>query len=178
MRPRTTLGQLIRDRRRALGWTQERLAVTIDEGMTQSDVSRLERDKVGLPRRRRLERLAQALDLPLGELLARSGWTDADQYFGPSSPGERDAGVEQTLLPPGPGRTRNVPRDVTSQRLQDAIDRSHQLQDQTEYLLEQTTNSISFWEHAVERQRDVDETPARWEGDNEGIRIAPPDNDG
>jgi hypothetical protein len=34
----------------------------------------LERDRVTLPRRERLARIAAALDLPLGQLLAASGW--------------------------------------------------------------------------------------------------------
>ena len=51
--------------------------------MHQSDVSRLERGKVARPRRDRLARIAQALGLPLGELLARSDWAGAEAEFGP-----------------------------------------------------------------------------------------------
>jgi hypothetical protein len=35
-----------------------------------------------LPRRERLERIAEVLGLPLGELLARSGWSGAREAFG------------------------------------------------------------------------------------------------
>jgi transcriptional regulator with XRE-family HTH domain len=76
---RQTLGEAIRVRRRELGWSQEELAHRmIDHGdvtFRQSDVSRLERGKVVLPHRDRLEHLAAVLGLSLGELLARSGWS-------------------------------------------------------------------------------------------------------
>ncbi|MBA2470151.1 MAG: hypothetical protein H0V37_12165 [Chloroflexia bacterium] len=54
--------------------------------MRQSDVSRLERDQVTLPRHSRLAHIAAALDLTMGELLARAGWDGAAQEFqdGPS----------------------------------------------------------------------------------------------
>lgn len=72
-----TLGEAIRQRRMAMGLTQEELAERVGENVRQSDISRLERDYVGLPRRARLEALARALDLSLGELLLRSGWITA-----------------------------------------------------------------------------------------------------
>jgi transcriptional regulator with XRE-family HTH domain len=82
-----TLGQVIRARRLALGLSQEALADRVaargDEAFRQSDVSRLERGAVALPRRPRLEHLAAALDLPLGELLALSGWSGAVAAFTP-----------------------------------------------------------------------------------------------
>jgi signal transduction histidine kinase len=49
-----------------------------DATFRQSDVSRLERSKVGLPQRERLFHLAAVLDLSVGELLARAGWAGAD----------------------------------------------------------------------------------------------------
>jgi transcriptional regulator with XRE-family HTH domain len=86
---RKTLGETIKARRLKLSWSQEELAHRmIDHGdMTfrQSDVSRLERGKVGLPRRERLEHMAAVLGLSLGELLARSGWS-----------GWRDRSTEET----------------------------------------------------------------------------------
>ena len=93
-----TLGRTIRERRCALGWTQEELAERVanrgDEAFRQSDVSRLERGKVGLPRRDRLERVAGVLGLSVGELLARSGWAGAETAPGPTLP----------LCPPTNGR--------------------------------------------------------------------------
>ncbi len=48
-------------------------------GVRQAEISRLEHDRVTLPRRQRLEQIASALDVPLGELLVRSGWTGAGE---------------------------------------------------------------------------------------------------
>ena len=74
----TTLGQLIRERRMDLGLSQEELAERIGDTVRQAEVSRLERNKIALPRRHRLEQIAAALDLSLGELLVASGWSGAD----------------------------------------------------------------------------------------------------
>lgn len=73
-----TLGQLIRERRMELNLTQEELAERVGPGVRQSEISRLERNRVTLPRRHRMEELAQALDIPIGVLLARSGWAGAE----------------------------------------------------------------------------------------------------
>ena len=86
MREQPTLGRTIRDRRQELGLTQEELADRIGAGVTQSEVSRLERGKIRLPRRERFERLAGALGLPPGELLARSGWAGAERVLHPAPP--------------------------------------------------------------------------------------------
>ena len=76
---RQTLGKAIKARRLKLGWSQEELAHQMiahgDVTFRQSDVSRLERGKVVLPHRERLEHIAMVLGLSLGELLARSGWS-------------------------------------------------------------------------------------------------------
>ena len=72
-----SLGTFIRDRRNELGLTQEEVAERIGPSTQQSDVSRLERGGVALPRRERLEAIAAALDVSLGELLVRSGWMTA-----------------------------------------------------------------------------------------------------
>ncbi|MDQ3655385.1 MAG: helix-turn-helix domain-containing protein [Chloroflexota bacterium] len=73
-----TLGQLIRERRMELNLTQEELAERVGEGVRQSEISRLERNRVTLPRRQRMEQIAEALDIPIGVLLARSGWAGAE----------------------------------------------------------------------------------------------------
>lgn len=81
-----SVGEAVRARRLALGWSQEELAARASGAgleVRQSDISRLERGRVALPRRARLERIAAALDLPLGELLARSGWAGAAVAFAP-----------------------------------------------------------------------------------------------
>src|SRR5262249_2092289 len=105
-----TLGQVIRSRRLALGLTQEELAERIGDGVRQAEVSRLECDRVTLPRRPRLERIAAALGLPLGDVLATAGWSGADSAFGPraqpvmtaeSSPGSlRSDQIDFPLQPP------------------------------------------------------------------------------
>jgi transcriptional regulator with XRE-family HTH domain len=74
----STLGALIRQRRQDLGLTQEQLAERIGSGLVQAEISRLEGDRVRLPRRHRLDQLAAALDVPVGDLLARTGWTGDD----------------------------------------------------------------------------------------------------
>jgi transcriptional regulator with XRE-family HTH domain len=82
------LGAVIKARRQELGWTQEELAERISrdgEYVRQSEISRIESGKIVLPRRDRLERIAAALDLPLGELLARSGWAGAGALFAPQT---------------------------------------------------------------------------------------------
>lgn len=71
-----TLGRAIRERRLELGLTQEALAQLIGDGVRQAEVSRLESNRVTLPRRRRLERIAHALGLSITELLTRSGWAE------------------------------------------------------------------------------------------------------
>src|SRR5690348_14396981 len=74
-----TLGRFIRRRRIELGMTQEQMAFLIGETVRQSEVSRLENDRITLPRRERLERIAEVLGVPVGELLVRSGWAGADE---------------------------------------------------------------------------------------------------
>jgi transcriptional regulator with XRE-family HTH domain len=69
-----SLGRFISERRQDLGLTQEQLAERVGENVRQSDISRLERDRISLPRRERLEQLAAALEVSLGDLLVRTGW--------------------------------------------------------------------------------------------------------
>lgn len=92
----TSLGQFIRQRRHDLGLTQEELAGQIGTGVRQAEVSRLEHDRVSLPRRERLEQLAAALEVSMGDLLARTGWmTEGDdlaQELEPDAAGDRTAG--------------------------------------------------------------------------------------
>jgi transcriptional regulator with XRE-family HTH domain len=74
------LGVAIRARRLELGLSQEQLAQRSSdarEGILQSDISRLESGQVALPRSGHLRRIAAALDMPIVDLLARSGWAAA-----------------------------------------------------------------------------------------------------
>lgn len=73
-----TLGQFIRANRLAMGMTQEELAERIGEGVRQSEVSRLEQDRIEFPRRDRLKAIAAALDVTLGDLLMSTGWLEIE----------------------------------------------------------------------------------------------------
>jgi len=76
------VGEVIRARRRDLGITQEELAIRVRSygiEIRQSDISRLEQGRVNLPRFARLQCIAEALSMPVGEFLARAGWDGADE---------------------------------------------------------------------------------------------------
>ena len=110
--PASALGEMIHARRIALGLSQEELAALVSElgsEIRQADVSRIERGRVGLPRRRRLEHIAAALGMSLGELLAASGWAGAMETFAAAvadermpPPGPPALGLDTPTLPPGP----------------------------------------------------------------------------
>jgi transcriptional regulator with XRE-family HTH domain len=81
-----SLGTAIQTRRREIGMTQVDLALRVSElgaPMRQSDISRIEREKVLLPHASRLSRIAEALGLTLGDLLTRAGWDGAATEFTP-----------------------------------------------------------------------------------------------
>jgi len=82
----TYAGRYNRRQRIELGMAWEQLASAGGETLRQSEVSRLENDRVGVPRRERLERIAEVLQVPPGELLARSGWAEADTAEAFTSP--------------------------------------------------------------------------------------------
>lgn len=90
-----TLGQLMQRRRFKLGLTQEQVAERIGNGVRQSDISRMERNHVVLPRRFRMEQIAHALEIPLGELLVKSGWAGAEGLDDDTVPA--DEAVEDQL---------------------------------------------------------------------------------
>lgn len=73
-----TLGQFIRAHRVAMGMSQEQLAERVGEHVRQSDISRLEKDRVDFPRRERLNAIAVALDVTLGDLLISTGWLEIE----------------------------------------------------------------------------------------------------
>lgn len=73
-----TLGKFIRARRLTLGMTQEQLAERVGVGVRQADISRLEGDKIDLPRRDRMEAIASALGVTLGDLLIATGWLEIE----------------------------------------------------------------------------------------------------
>lgn len=73
-----TLGQFMRANRLALGMTQEELAERVADGTRQSDISRIEKDLVEFPRRERMEAIAGALGVTLGDLLIATGWLEIE----------------------------------------------------------------------------------------------------
>jgi transcriptional regulator with XRE-family HTH domain len=77
--PNNPLGNFVRERRVVLGLTQEQLAERIGGSASQAEISRLERGEVLLPRRHRLEALAEALEVSLGAMLMASGWLAEDE---------------------------------------------------------------------------------------------------
>ncbi len=73
-----TLGQFIRTHRLAMGLTQEQLAERVGDSVRQSDISRLEQDGIEFPRRERLDAIATALGVTLGDLLISTGWLEIE----------------------------------------------------------------------------------------------------
>lgn len=142
-----------------LDWSQEELAARISiagDVVRQSEVSRLELGKVMLPRRPRLERIATTLGLPLGELLARSGWTGADAAL-------TDESSPTTQLPVPVPRSLPLPVATTSgdatepspmaevagfavrsERLRAALARSRELRTQSEDLCRRASWAITL----------------------------------
>jgi transcriptional regulator with XRE-family HTH domain len=78
----STLGNFVRERRQDLGLTQNQLAERVGYTVRQAEISRLERGRIALPHRDRLNHLAGALDVPISTLLIASGWFEPD----PSQP--------------------------------------------------------------------------------------------
>lgn len=135
----STLGELIRARRIELSLTQEELAVRVDANMRQADISRLERGKVGLPRRKRLDQLADALDLPVGRLLMLSGWAGAEALEAVKIDDEELPHRIEAVV--GDRRTQadfvpTYPADIRSDRLREAIERSREMTARAEQIRE------------------------------------------
>jgi transcriptional regulator with XRE-family HTH domain len=108
-----TLGEFIQRRRVELGLTQEQLAELVGGGVRQAEISRLEHDRVTLPRRQRLEQISRALDVPLGELLARSGWVGAEAIGTASVPADNEVDLLQA---------RNDELEVRAEQLESTVD--------------------------------------------------------
>lgn len=132
----STLGVVIRQRRCELGLTQEQLADRIGGGVRQAEVSRLEHDRVVLPRRPRLERIAAALDLPVGTLLQHAGWSGAEAAFSalPADPSPVEQGP--ILAANEPASTLDLPRvpgDLPENvlRLREVLARSREIREQS-----------------------------------------------
>lgn len=145
-----SLAETIRARRRELGWTQEELADRVaaagEVRFRQSDVSRLERGRVALPRGDRLERIAAVLGLSVGELLARSGWAGAAAAFGESDP-ERAHVVVVPVAAASGGTGTSLPRQrqmvATADLLRRRIAEASQTRDRTVDLLRRSAETLA-----------------------------------
>ena len=147
------LGEAIRDRRRELGWTQEELAArasTVPGEVRQSDVSRLERGKVTLPRRERLEHMAAVLGLSLGDLLARSGWTGADSAFAaerPSHTARQDRQLDRLpIVAESPRQGSPDQSAVISRNLRRLIEQAHKTRSRTREVLRKCEETRTLYE--------------------------------
>jgi transcriptional regulator with XRE-family HTH domain len=151
-----SLGEVIRRRRIELGWTQEHLADRIAElgdPVRQPDISRLELNKVALPRRARLEQIAEVLKLPLGELLARSGWSGAGAYFDEGDLESHDEAEREPALPRRPtARNAAVDRSIGYWRLQRALDDAHQQQERLTRIQRQVADSEQRFKELAQRR--------------------------
>jgi transcriptional regulator with XRE-family HTH domain len=139
----TSLGQIIRERRMDLGLTQEELAERIGVTVRQSDVSRLERNKIGLPHRGRLEQIAAALELSLGELLVASGWAGA---IGLAEEGSTPA------LAAAQGADAPTPVRTAPAHLNDAIERAELLILRSELAIAMSQDTASRVNEALQRR--------------------------
>jgi transcriptional regulator with XRE-family HTH domain len=139
-----TLGQVIRTRRQEMGLTQEELAHRIGHGVRQAEVSRLEHDRVTLPRRRRLEQIAQALNYSVGELLARSGWAGADEALQQPSPAAIQTGAANAVFDPN-AKSRPGDPDTLGVAISDlaaAIARARETMQHSARILESVRSSV------------------------------------
>lgn len=173
--PHPQLGDVIRERRLELGWSQELLAERASgsgDEVRQSDISRLERGRVGLPRRARMERIAGALGLPVGELLGRSGWAGAAEAFaagGDALPGRGAAGdasppppmpaaptVAPTAADGGEERKPATQSEVAEPALRDAIARAHRLRTRSDDLIRRSIATIDRANQPAHSRRSLD----------------------
>lgn len=167
-----TLGAAIRARRIELGWTQEELAERIGGGVRQADVSRLERDRITLPRRERLEAMANALGVTAGELLARSGWAGADEILPTRAPVPAAASPSEHLISvtPSPGVPR-FGRDIA--RLRAAIERSHKVREESASIVAEIASRQAAWYDPPQREPVIDPAPAPTVPATEGAAAQP-----
>lgn len=81
------LGNYVRERRQDLNLSQEQLAARVGGNCCQSDISRIERGHVELPRFPTMVSLASALEVSVGNLLISSGWFQDGHFPQAPAPG-------------------------------------------------------------------------------------------
>jgi transcriptional regulator with XRE-family HTH domain len=138
-----TLGAFIRRRRMELGLTQEALADLIGDNTRQADISRLENDRVTLPRRARLDAIAQALQVSPGELLAKSGWEGAEVIDGTNDLADRMTRLQGEL--PDSSEEMEPHHLVIADALpaiSETVNQMHQLVHEAESILDETLGKV------------------------------------
>ncbi len=140
-----TLGAFIRRRRLELGLTQEALADLIGDNTRQADISRLENDRVTLPRRARLEAIARALQVSPGTLLAQSGWEGGEAIDAVAGDDliSRVSRLQEEL--PAAQQERAPHHQVIEEALPaitDTVAQMHELVHEAESLLDQTQDKV------------------------------------
>lgn len=98
---RRMIGRLVRARREALGYSQERLADRT--GISQTYISRIERGDVAFPNDETLAKLGEALHL-----------TRADFFREAAGGGEGDDVVSRRFYEPGDARAAYTPAEVAA----------------------------------------------------------------
>lgn len=148
-----TLGSFIRRRRSELGLTQEELATLVGDNTRQADISRLENDRVSLPRRARLEAIAKALQVSPGLLLAKSGWEggeEIDPYVGEDL-ATRVEGLRSSL--PDKGEPFEVHHQVIVEALpaiSATVAQMHDLVHQAEVIIDETQSQVTSLKNDAE----------------------------
>ncbi|MBA3275627.1 MAG: helix-turn-helix domain-containing protein [Chloroflexia bacterium] len=146
-----TLGTFIRERRMELGLTQEELAERVGEGVRQSEISRLEHDRVTLPRRARLEQIAAALDVSMGDLMVRTGWMDEENRSSLSDDPSEQNGLHSGDLP-----GLNDPVAISAQSLEAAMEALSTTQDlvaHTAVMLDEAERTVATALRSLKNER-------------------------
>jgi transcriptional regulator with XRE-family HTH domain len=78
-----TFGHFIRNERDARSWSQEEFAAAVGDGMAGSDVSNLERGRVGLPEPSRMIAIARALGRAVADLYVEAGYPEFAERAAP-----------------------------------------------------------------------------------------------
>lgn len=140
-----TLGSFIRRRRQELDLTQEELANLVGDNTRQADISRLENDRVSLPRRARLEALAKALQVSPGLLLAKSGWEGGEEIDSQSGAdlATQVEGLRSSL--PDEGEPFEEHHQVIADALpaiSETVTQMHELVHQAETIIDETRTQV------------------------------------
>jgi transcriptional regulator with XRE-family HTH domain len=95
----SAIGNYVRERRQDLGLSQEQLAERVGGTYGQSDISRIERGHIELPRLATMVSLAASLEVPVGDLLIASGWFNEEHFVSLStSSSDADNGKLEAVL--------------------------------------------------------------------------------